>query len=418
MNKILTVFLGQRQRGWTIVMLLAVIATSLVLGGIPYKNAIYYVVIGIGAFLVLLKGRCVNGRYLALIFVCGLSIVVNRPPAFFRTPERLALFILMLLVVSPLIYSPKLNVFRQILLRYCLVLCALTGAGSLVCYFLGINMMVRGGEMLDVDSVGGFGGLCNHSMTLGPIASLGSVFMLYLNLFAGRTCGKKVRMLIWVLFAMSLCAVMISASRSSLAGALIAIIAMVYMRYHRNSTRLVKAVFVALILGIVSFPAYEPFLMKTIQKQIINNKMGSATASRATRWAHRKAEFLESPIVGIGFNSIDKKYTEEYLPKQGTIEPGSSWLSILSMTGILGVLSFGCILFPPIVGLYKLIIKKTDSIAILLFSVLLFYFTHMFAESYIISGGTYQGFLFWLTLGVAEIYTRKVKVPAPILLSE
>jgi O-antigen ligase len=136
---------------------------------------------------------------------------------------------------------------------------------------------------------------------------------------------------------------------------------------------------------------------------------GDITSSRTNLWNARLTEFSSSPIVGIGFASVNVDLNEEarFDEETGKVEPGSSWLAILSMTGILGFLFF----FIMFVKYFLFIWKKANSNNIylcLLGSLLVFYAIHMLGEGYIISSGSGLFFYFWLLLGVIDIYNKEI----------
>ncbi len=56
-------------------------------------------------------------------------------------------------------------------------------------------------------------------------------------------------------------------------------------------------------------------------------------------------EFESSPLIGVGFDAIDLNLSSAsggYDKDSGMVESGSSWLIILSMTGLIGAI----LLFP------------------------------------------------------------------------
>ena len=66
---------------------------------------------------------------------------------------------------------------------------------------------------------------------------------------------------------------------------------------------------------------------------------GGTFSSRESLWMARIAEIKSHPLTGVGFCCVDPRLTPVNT-QTGVIEPGSSWLAIFSMTGILGFLSF------------------------------------------------------------------------------
>ena len=132
-------------------------------------------------------------------------------------------------------------------------------------------------------------------------------------------------------------------------------------------------------------------------------------ASREERWSHRINEFTNSPFVGIGFAAISPEYTDEYNIELGIVEPGSSWLTVLSMIGIMGALPIILIIINTWNGLKAIYNNNTEDYSILLSGLLSLFYVHLIAEGYIFAGGSFLCFLFWLTLGISYSYPRIYK---------
>ena len=127
------------------------------------------------------------------------------------------------------------------------------------------------------------------------------------------------------------------------------------------------------------------------------------TSSRDALWNDRISEFNSSPIFGIGFPSIASERNNQYLNKSnGKVETGSSWLNILSMTGILGLTIYIFIILKALYLLYKNI-RINPKISSYLMSLLIFWLFHMVAEGYVFASGSVLFFLSWLLIGF--IYT-------------
>ena len=322
---------------------------------------------------------------LFLIF-CALSVIVNQPPSYFRAWGRLAGFAMVVLIMSPMITSIKMSLLRHNLLFIILWICAILSVGSFFCYFLGINFFIMNEEVLAI-RVGSFAGLFKHSMVLGPIAGLSSIFLytLYLD-------EKK----LWALF-LAICCVgstFLSASRAAVAGCLVGIIVS-YIRFYRG--QISKGVFVGLFISIVlvaSFPLWGGVTDFVMAKQAGNVAAGGTFSSRESIWDARIAEIKENPIFGIGFSCVDERYS--YVDKsKGTIEPGSSWLAIFSMTGFFGFLTFLLVFCLAMRSAWSIPSKKSYFLS----GCLSFYAVHLIFEGYLLAVGNFIGMLFWLFLG-------------------
>ena len=144
-------------------------------------------------------------------------------------------------------------------------------------------------------------------------------------------------------------------------------------------------------------PLWQNALDGLAEKQERNISSGSTFHSRADKWGQRIEEFKSSPIVGYGFASVDPANKDQSIGAGGkSIETGSSWLSVLSMTGIIGFILIMWIYIKAFLSVYKWT-KDT-----LLLSVLTLLSVNICTEGYIFFGGSFLAFLFWITIGVCS----------------
>ena len=130
---------------------------------------------------------------------------------------------------------------------------------------------------------------------------------------------------------------------------------------------------------------------------------GSLTSSRDGLWEDRIKEFKAFPIFGVGFASYNLNYiqSEHSINLQsGTVEPGSSWLFLLSSLGLYGFLS----LLLPIIYLICMLYKDsgTGLNGGLVGSIMTLFSVHMLVEGFVIASGSYLCFLLWLSLSEGE----------------
>ena len=130
-------------------------------------------------------------------------------------------------------------------------------------------------------------------------------------------------------------------------------------------------------------------------KQAIREEIGTHYDSRSILFANRIRELKESPFWGVGFSSIKYGHVRD----SGTIEPGSSWLAILSMTGIIGFSIFMRIIVDCIKGMGSNNgIKQKNA---LLIGVFVFFVCHMFFEGYVFAANSTFFFILWTLIGVS-----------------
>jgi O-antigen ligase len=129
--------------------------------------------------------------------------------------------------------------------------------------------------------------------------------------------------------------------------------------------------------------------------------------SREELWMARLSEFEASPIfgVGVGMGMVSDRVSDwdgVVVDASGkvNIEPGSSYLAVLSMTGLFGAIGVLLLLFSVFKKLRRR--RTNDHVDSDLFEYLAisgFFVIHMVAEGYIFSEGHQLCLLLWLCLG-------------------
>lgn len=345
------------------------------------------------AFLYLRRGASIDYPMLLFLIYLPIELLLSNPDFRFNSWERMIMFSMMMVSVSPLVQSEYARRFRLHTLQILIIVIVVASICSFFCYFLGINMMVRNNTDEYVGLAGHFGGIFNHSMKLGPMASLASIFLTY-KAFVTK---KK---WFWALSSICACAVLFSASRGSFVALIGGTFSLMY-KYSETKRHLMKIVLTTVVLLAITYPIWNSAMAGLEQKQAANVSMGGTLTSRTEKWLNRISEFESSPLWGVGFSSIDPDTHEYWNKEKGVIEPGTSWLSILSMLGIVGFTLF-MVIFKKA---YTLVFNSTDSCCILLYSFLIFYSIHMITEGYIFAAGNPVCVFFWLLL--ACCYDKK-----------
>lgn len=381
--------------------LLGIVPVLTVTGFIPDIRNIYYICLAIVSLCAIFKVQNIERVGFIILLACILSIIFGDPDPLFNSWTRLGLFTLVFIASFPLFQSCRLIIIRDLALKWSLITCSLLSVGSFICFFIGLNYMsINRGVIANdyITHVGLFSGLFNHSMNLGPVAGISTIFLFW---NASYVTKKKWRIFLYLCAFMTFCASLMSASRGAVAGVIIALLTMVYFAHRHRIKKLLSATIKIVILLVLLLPIYSPFMDRVMKKQEINVENGGLFASRESRWTHRVEEFQDNPIFGCGFSAIYTTIdrTGEYRSETGSCEPGSSWLAVLSMTGLFGF-----------IGVISAFIKGVKN-SIRLHSVLLegnlylglltFFFVHLFTEGYIFAGGNYLCLLFWLICGCA-----------------
>ena len=323
---------------------------------------------------------------LFFILYLPISLYLSNPIPIFRSWERLMAFMMLFIVASPLIQSVVARNLRRQTLTWILRFSVIISVICFFCYFLDINLFEDDYRETYYDDyeefIGHFSGITRHSMLLGPISSIATLYLI-------DEVRKHRRYILLPLIVMTIGTLLFAASRLSIVAAIAGVVLTLLMKYGARM-RIVKYALITCVVATMIYPWTKQYIKPVINKH--ENVETGVYDTRTEKIEFRFSEFKKSPIVGIGFASIDPDGQDDYDLVTGTIEPGSSWLAILSMTGIVGM-----ILFIGIIVYSYYTIKFTDSY--LLPSLLFFFIIHMMAEGYVFSSGNTIGFILWLVIG-------------------
>jgi O-antigen ligase len=120
--------------------------------------------------------------------------------------------------------------------------------------------------------------------------------------------------------------------------------------------------------------------------------------SRADMWESRLSDFESSPIIGIGIGMGSGAGGIKEGSGSIQIEPGSSYLAVLAMTGLLGAVSF-CLALGFLMSKLLVSRQRAGLDKDILYLVGIYLAVHGVAEGWILSFGGPLCFLFWLWLG-------------------
>lgn len=371
---------------------MAISSVGAVCGFLPYwLQTAYFGATALSFGYVLSGGIHFNSRFFALYIVLALNVLILPIDPVFNAKMRLLLFVIVTMVVSSAITTKRAVVFRNLVFRDLVILCSFLVPASCLCKFVGLNfvrMNVQGMTMAQqVNQTGLFGGLFQQSMMLGPIAAIIAIVFF----FAYQSCSKK-RIYI-ILFIMSALACFFSASRGAVLSMVVPIIFAILSRQGDAGTKKnTRTIVIVAILAILPFA--DNVLNGVMEKQQRNVEMGSTFGSRHDKFTYRWSEFNSSPLMGVGFASIDPNGGDDY-GEDGTIEPGSSHMAILSMTGIVGVSCYlALILFA-----YCCVKGENDTNARFRKALLIAMLLHGCWEGYVFSGGGFLCLLYWIVVG-------------------
>lgn len=376
--------LDWKKNKWAI--LFGVIAISPAIGAIPNTQPLYYATMALMVCVLFFYTSRISLEMLGFLMACCLSIICAHPSDIFQSWMRLGLFILVAFSASPLLQSTRLCEFRLVVLTTMIKLCVIISVLSFFCYFLGINFMTDTYDIGYQNKTSLFGGLTRQSMLLGPMSGVAMIYCGYRGLLTKSY---------WYWIAVVFCGacLLFTSSRSAF---LASIVGLLLCLYHLSptKTKFIKIVLRVAVVGTIIFTLWDTPIEGLISKHTGNVEMGSATASRDAKWENRLSEFYSSPIWGVGFAACNPNYIDDYSPHSGTVEPGSSWLAVLSMTGLLGFVAFCVIMSRALVRVWRCKLKEAS----LYIGILTFICLHMLAEGYIVAGGSQLCVIAWLII--------------------
>lgn len=344
---------------------------------------------------VLFRSRRFSVNYSLLLFcvACAISLVFNNPVTNYLMTLRFGLFLAMLCLLSPLVDNVALREFRRYLWRFSLILCQVAVTVTLVVYL--VTLAVEGkGALLKVIS---------HPMLLSAVSALVGVVMTW-RLLAADTEGCRYRRLVVAADIVSLVAAVLLMIWGGSRGAILSfVVADIYILISLSAV-LKRRYWV--LLTIVGSILLSIFIGGKVTARVkikfeIGKEHNSIIFSRQQLWQSRIEEFAESPVVGIGFTNVTRKSTLYGNTKVLSLnpdvreEPGSSWLSVLSNTGIIGFL----LLVYWNVELLRMVRRRRlagDTQAICYGALLLLFIIEGVFEGWILYAGAFSFFLYWL----------------------
>ncbi|WP_299396357.1 O-antigen ligase family protein [uncultured Gelidibacter sp.] len=372
-----------------------------------YIGDLYFVALGsifsVLFFYSLKESKKINMHMVFLIIACLTSILINDVPPLFKPYVRFLLFVMILYLVGPLIISTSLMSFRfklfSLLNKINLVIVVLSLLGLVTGVYRGVAVNWMGHTRID------FTGLYNHSMLLGPMAGI-SVLTSFFYYFRKRN-NKKQRLLLVVCVFFSFITVVAAGSRGALIATVLGSLFFLYKIYQGRLSKYLSTVLVIVAALTISFPLWEDkadFLNSKMDRDAVDDPFDS----RTTKWNQRIVEFQSSPIFGIGFASIDINGLDDYNAITGTIEPGSSWLTILSMTGLFGLLPILFLFLRNLLFMIKY--DRNRNYTSFVGGLLILVTVHMIIEGYVFASGAFLFFYLWLLLGIIEGYLSIEKI--------
>jgi hypothetical protein len=283
---------------------------------------------------------------------------------------------LLILCLGPVVLNPVAIAVRSAAWRL-----AINGLTKLTAIFI-LWYLLR----LPSFGAGDFSSFMNQCMLLGPIVGMGGGIAA-----AHAMHGRSKR---WgALAVLSVLPLLASGSRV----ATLAASASVCFLFLRRKPFLGLALVVLCLLGagsIIGSGDKEPTghsPTAALTRKGIEN-------SRTDMWKARISEFTSSPLIGIGIAMGTGSGSEKEADGAIRVEPGSSYLAVLAMTGGVGTVAFFSALGLLLFG-FASTRQKSEVDRDILSVVGIFLAVNGVAEGWILGFGSPLCFLFWLWLG-------------------
>lgn len=303
---------------------------------------------------------------------------------------RLVLFSFILVLTCPIYTSLRWHLYKKRIMQNLFIGFIGIVLINLYAKMIGYNLraMVLGWEDLTDKQ---FSGFCDQPMWLAAAAAVSTIFCAYL-VFEQI---KKKRMQQYFYIVLLLCSIyitMISGSRSAFLAAMGAMCVVLYLLV-KNKVRLIKYVISAAAVALVLSPIFlnRKTFGAMLAKQEYQEEVGGT--SRDGLWSDRMAEFKSSPLIGVGFGAHGVGDNKQV----GRVETGGGWISILSQTGILGLVLAISIIFKAFTPIRNI---RQDNSMMVIYAAYFFFIVHSVVEGYMFQGGWYLCLIFWMVIGL------------------
>ena len=246
--------INDKTLGW----LMAFIIVNNIIATTFKVEVLYYALFLLAFIYAISKSRItsINIGMLLLYSACIMSIIINNVPAFFKSWERMASFVLVTIAISPCINSVCLNRIRIRLFKYSQLLMQIVVIFSFIFYLLGINLSGRKD----------FSGITWQSMLIAPISANVIITTIY-YLTRDKKIKNKFKYYLFLLIISAFLSLFLAASRTALIGTCAAVLLYLFMVYYNRIKTLLKVCFSIIIIMtlILSYliPFFDNFQNKT-----------------------------------------------------------------------------------------------------------------------------------------------------------
>lgn len=329
----------------------------------------------------------------AYLIVALASIIINQVTNT-STWGRFVSFSCIMITYGPICTNSLIDKKRESVLFTLLYSFAAITIISVILMIFGVVPRINLNE-----TSGGFSGILSSSMTLAPIVASSAFLGIYILGNSNKHKYFKILFIllcIWVLF--------ISGSRSALGAFFIAFAIFFRVLYWKRIGKmlLIVALSFICIIGVTKCVSNIDLSNISIFEVIRKKQQIEETLqqnSREIKWNQRIDEFEYSPLWGAGLFSISESYSRGNLSSLRSIEYGTSWLALLSTTGIIGFMLVFIFYVRTIISMWKK--RVWDNKYLLIFMLTTFYGLHLIFEGYMFSARNILTVFFWCLMSCA-----------------
>lgn len=331
-----------------------------------------------------------NKSLACFVAIYGLSLLLHPAPEPWLRTQRFLAFLIGMLCFSPLLTSDSLAKTR---LRISAITYYVLSAMVFLSFLVWLASFIRFGE----DGIWksgihnyGFCGIFKVGMVLSPVSAIIAITSAFL-LLEGK-CKIKPFLNGLILFTGIIMCVA-GGSRIASVGLFLSLASLLIIKRHVLAQMLHSRLAIAMALsGTILLIASSPYALSVIRhKNIIGESHGSLFYSRERLWHDRIEEFASSPLTGIGYaNEFPSERNKGSLTE---IEPGSSWLALMSYGGLVGL---GCFLWFSSSLARMLYRIRDDGRFPICLAILLFLVINAFTEGWLMFAGSIIFPVFWL----------------------
>ena len=329
------------------------------------------------------RGNQINVVATVGVLALGLSLIGSLNPQI--SIVRWCAWAMLVAGAGGLFIGPEARKYRMYAVQASLCWLHAMTLGSFLVYFAGIQLNGRGF----------FWGVMGHSQILGAVASLSALDALRRALLSG-----KHRWLVF--FALAVTVALLASSRAALLGLGVGAIPITKMSGGRGHF-LAAIVFAAGVFGYFFFLQEENVqsLLRVQSNGVVAGVLSKGSNhTRESLWSERLEEFRSAPVFGIGY-ALGGRATKGFADNTLLEEPGTSYLAVLSTTGLAGALGLLLLATQLFWALQRNWQRIPRDVRIFIASWGMFWLAHLAFEGYILSVGSLFCLIFWTFIAFA-----------------